>query len=146
MGLWWMPQDLTNDQSTLVQIMAWCHQVTSHCLKQCWTSYMTPYKPSRPQWVKSQSHQIVRFCNFTIVDNFMSERLVVRVSYVLRIQSCIILEWSYEWSNEKLCDCSGLEKGPISRSVLANRTTCPGGLRLILRSVTETCDWSYDQL
>ena len=26
-ALWWMPQDLTDDQSTLVQVMAWCrHQ------------------------------------------------------------------------------------------------------------------------
>ena len=26
----WMPQDLTDDKSTLVQVMAWCHQTTSH--------------------------------------------------------------------------------------------------------------------
>ena len=26
---WWMPKDLTDDFSTLVQIMAWCHQATS---------------------------------------------------------------------------------------------------------------------
>ena len=30
-ALWWMPQDLT-DMSTLVQVMAWCHQATSHYL------------------------------------------------------------------------------------------------------------------
>ena len=27
-----MPQDLTDDMSTLVQVMAWCHQATSHYL------------------------------------------------------------------------------------------------------------------
>ena len=31
----WMPQNLTDDRSTLVQVMAWCHQATSHCLNQC---------------------------------------------------------------------------------------------------------------
>ena len=33
---WWMPQDLTDDKSTLVQVMAWCRQATSHYLNQCW--------------------------------------------------------------------------------------------------------------
>ena len=31
-----MPHDLTDDKSTLVQVMAWCHQATSHYLNQCW--------------------------------------------------------------------------------------------------------------
>ena len=34
-ALRWMPRDLTDDKSTLVQIMAWCHQATSHYLSQC---------------------------------------------------------------------------------------------------------------
>ena len=29
----WMPRDLTDDKSTLVQVMAWCRQATSHYLK-----------------------------------------------------------------------------------------------------------------
>ena len=28
--------DLTDDKSTLVQVMAWCHHATSHYLNQCW--------------------------------------------------------------------------------------------------------------
>ena len=32
----WMPKDLTDDTSTLVQVMAWCHQATNHYLSQCW--------------------------------------------------------------------------------------------------------------
>ena len=35
----WMPQNLTNKKSTLVQVMAWCHQAWSHCLNQCWPRY-----------------------------------------------------------------------------------------------------------
>ena len=31
-----MPGDLTYDKSTLVQVMAWCRQATSHYLSQCW--------------------------------------------------------------------------------------------------------------
>ena len=33
-----MPQDLTDDKATLVKVIAWCRQVTSHYLSQCWPS------------------------------------------------------------------------------------------------------------
>ena len=52
-ALWWMPQDLTNDKSTLVQVMAWCRQATSHYLSQCWLNSLSPYGVTRPQWVNS---------------------------------------------------------------------------------------------
>ena len=37
-ALRWIPQDLTDDKSTLVQVMAWCRQAASHYLSQCWLS------------------------------------------------------------------------------------------------------------
>ena len=49
-ALRWMPRDLT-DKSTLVHVMTWCRQATSHYLSQCWTSSMPPYGVTRPQWV-----------------------------------------------------------------------------------------------
>ena len=50
-----MPLDPTDDKSTLVQEMAWCHQATSHYLCQCWSRSMLPYGITRPHWVKQQS-------------------------------------------------------------------------------------------
>ena len=50
-ALRWMSMDLT-DKSTLVQVMAWCRQATSHYLIQCWPSSMSSYGITRPQWVK----------------------------------------------------------------------------------------------
>ena len=47
-----MPQD----KSTLVQVMAWCRQVPSHYLGQCWLSSLSPYGVVRPQWVNHQWH------------------------------------------------------------------------------------------
>ena len=35
-ALIWMSLDFTDDQSALVQVMAWCRQATSHYLSQCW--------------------------------------------------------------------------------------------------------------
>ena len=52
-ALTWKPQDLAYDKSTLVQVMAWCHQATSHYLSQCWPSSLSPYVITRPQWVHS---------------------------------------------------------------------------------------------
>ena len=37
---------------TLVQVMAWCHQATSHYLSQCWPRSMSPYVITMPLWVK----------------------------------------------------------------------------------------------
>ena len=48
----WMLQEPSEDKSTLVQVMAWCHQAPSHYLTQCWTSSMTSYAITRGQWVK----------------------------------------------------------------------------------------------
>ena len=48
----WMSQDFTKDKSTLVQVLAWCHQATCHYLSQCWPRYLSPYGVTRPQWVK----------------------------------------------------------------------------------------------
>ena len=56
-ALRWMPQDLTDDKSTLDQVMAWCHQATSHYLSQCWPRFLSPYGVTRPQWVNT-SHKL----------------------------------------------------------------------------------------
>ena len=50
-ALRWMPQDLDDDKSTLVQVMAWCRQATIHYLSQCWLSSLSLYGVARPQWV-----------------------------------------------------------------------------------------------
>ena len=52
-ALIWMSLDFTNDQSILVQVMAWCCQATSHCLSQCWPRSVSPYGVVRPEWVNS---------------------------------------------------------------------------------------------
>ena len=54
-ALRWMPQDLPDDKSTLGQVLAWCRQVTSHYLSQCWLSSLSPYGVARPEWVYGQN-------------------------------------------------------------------------------------------
>ena len=44
-------QILIDDESTLMQVMAWCHQATSHCQNQYCPRSMMPYSPTSGQWV-----------------------------------------------------------------------------------------------
>ena len=64
LALRWMPLDLTDDKSTLVQVLAWCRKATSHYLSQCWLRSMLPNGVTRPQWVKESAanrhHNAVR--------------------------------------------------------------------------------------
>ena len=47
----WTSLDLSDDKSTLVQVMSWCRQATSHYLNQCRPKSLPPYGVTRPQWV-----------------------------------------------------------------------------------------------
>ena len=53
----WISENTFDDKSTLVQVMAWCHQATSPYLSQCWLRSMLPYDVTRPQWVKVTLNQ-----------------------------------------------------------------------------------------
>ena len=46
---WWMPENLPNGKSALVQVMAWWGQAASHYLSQWWPRSMSPYGVTRPQ-------------------------------------------------------------------------------------------------
>ena len=47
-ALRWLSLDHTDNKLTLVQVMAWCRQATSHCVSQCWLSFLPPYDVTRP--------------------------------------------------------------------------------------------------
>ena len=57
-ALRWMPQNTFDDKSTLVQVIAWCHQSTSLYMSQCWPRYMSPYGATRPNKLRQKSFPI----------------------------------------------------------------------------------------
>ena len=57
-ALRWVPLDFTDDKSTLVQVMVWCRQATSHYLSQCWPRSLPPNGITRPQWVNKHNHEL----------------------------------------------------------------------------------------
>ena len=56
---------LSDDESSLVQIMAWCHQATSHYLIQSWPRSMPSHDVTRPRWVRQFSWQRVNHCRMS---------------------------------------------------------------------------------
>ena len=38
-ALRWIPQDFSDYEWTLIQVMAWCRQAPSHCLSHCWPRF-----------------------------------------------------------------------------------------------------------
>ena len=47
-----IPQNTSDDNLRLVQVMVWCHQATRHYLDQCSPRSMLPYGVARSQSVK----------------------------------------------------------------------------------------------
>ena len=95
----WMMQDLTDDKSTLVQVMAWCRQATSHYLSQCWPRSVSPYGVIRPQWVNSLAPERC-VSNFTSVffqmhfTNFYLEHFLWNWSQVAVLHWWEVNNWS----------------------------------------------------
>ena len=50
-SIMWVLQDHSNDEFTLVQVMAWCLMAPIFYLRQCWPKSMSPYGITWPQWV-----------------------------------------------------------------------------------------------
>ena len=85
-----MPQDLTDDKSTLFQLMAWCRQATSHYLNQCWPRSPTPYSVTRNQWVNNENstslalNHLYRRQN-KIINSEISDLITICYSVTLQI-------------------------------------------------------------
>ena len=95
----WIPMGLIDNKSALDQVMAWCHQATSHYLEQCWPSSATPYGVTRPQWVNSlRRHKIDAILQTTFSNAISSMKmfefwLISRWSLFLKVQLTIFEHW-----------------------------------------------------
>ena len=100
----WMSLNLT-DKSTLVQVMAWCRQATSHYLNQCWTKSMSPYGITRPQWVNVMRKERLR-------QRKWDKKAVARYSSMSSMDSISVLPDSGE---EEGLDTSECESSPVRK-------------------------------
>ena len=67
----WVTQGLTHDKSTLIQVMDWCRQATSHYLNQCWPRSPMPYDVTRPQWVKKWPWRTYLLDNYHCINSVL---------------------------------------------------------------------------
>ena len=78
-ALMWMPQNIFDDRSILIQVVAWCRQAASHYLIQCW--------PLSTLWYGSPGHNelitpvtvIERVCN---TENRHLNSIYIFMSYI----------------------------------------------------------------
>ena len=101
-ALRWMPLDLTDDKSTLVQVMAWCRQATSHYLSQCWPRSMSPNGVGRPQWVNLHSKQQYDIPVIFTLELVEPVHMLTRWGWVM--QKCIS-KIGHHWFRQWLVTC-----------------------------------------
>ena len=88
----WMTQDLADDKSTLVQIMAWCRQATSHYLNQYGPISLSPNGVTRQQWFKDH---YVQYC-------------ISRMEINIKLRQFEPQQASYMYGNISTCGCISL--------------------------------------
>ena len=113
-ALRWISLDLSDDKSTLVQVMAWCWQAPSHYLSQCWPRSMLPYGVTRPQWVNSLALGDVIWYHFINIGSYNSlytkpllEPMWICANYLWQFHNqCIKYCWNgLQTGNFKLWSC-----------------------------------------
>ena len=87
----WMSWDY---KSTLVQVMAWCCQATSHYPSQCWHIFMLPYGITRHNELPMKHYEIL--CNLININifwkHFISENVLKNLN-----------KWRERQSSQRTC-------------------------------------------
>ena len=96
-----MPWEVTNDES-LVQVMTWCHQATSHYLSQCWTRSMSIYDVTRSQWVNAWENELSKNKERLLTSHQLSSLLLA----VTHVYCIICFTWccGYRWVSVVVAD------------------------------------------
>ena len=110
-ALRWMTQNLTNEKSTLVQVMAWCCQAICHYTIQCWPRSMLPYSVTRPQRIDcdifSMSKQVVRDKSVSFTMS-LSHKIQCMILQILSFQIIIKRERLAHWLPQCYWKCKRL--------------------------------------
>ena len=77
---------MIDNKPTLVQVMPWCRQATSHYPSQCWPRSMSPYGVSRPKWF------LKGFKNSHIISNHCICRKKLKCN--LNQNTAIVFKWN----------------------------------------------------
>ena len=93
-----MPQNPSDDKSTLVQVMAWCRQAASHYLSQCCPRSLSPYGVTRPQWVNITYHRSEKGVPWTalFITQFLCLETIDNTHWWLSTRLCFLLRCYFQ--------------------------------------------------
>ena len=129
---WRLSLNLTDDKSTLVQVMAWCRQATRHYLNQCWPRSMSPYDITRPQWVNINhlafSQQSCCFLKFPLTWFNHIPHKIIQILMTCVISYHFLQYQHHKWPSLSVTGCcphchgNGLTNGPRSTAAVWSET------------------------
>ena len=98
-----MPLNCINEKSTLVQVIAWCRQTTSHYLSQCWPRSLSPFGFTRSEWVNPVNNGKVLLNTFDSVNINLEFRIYdhPHICPCMEFQ-CEILYFTYTFKDVSL--------------------------------------------
>ena len=115
-GLDWLISHWLIDQSTLVQVMAWCHQATSRYLSQCRPRSLSPYGVTRQNEFSQFINCAQYKCYLTLTTISVPVLLIYQNMLVLLSHACLNLVvlcvfsglscWVVRWRWRSLRSCS----------------------------------------
>ena len=118
-----MSLDLTDDKSTLVQVMTWCRQATNHYPSQCWPRSLSSYGVTRPQWVKNAIGNSVIWIVIPVIHKPW-RHFTWRVLYMYLCTSFCHegLYLSLSYTTMAIENTHKISSGPIFQSIIRGRT------------------------
>ena len=119
----WMSLDLT-DKSTLVQVMAWYHEATSHYLSQCWLRSMSPYGITRPPWVKKIWYTVSNLYKVKIWIQVETFNHGITTSCALLLGWSVKSLWTFKFNFDKCVPLVNVKTQPFLREAIGPNKTC----------------------
>ena len=121
-----MSLDLSDAESTLVPVMAWCRQAASHYWSQCWPRPVLLCGITRPQWVKLQiQHPFNHPSLYHVIKGDNIAMFVIPHSHMQWIWWYIPLNVNYpQCLNIFLCDTLNLSWKLFNKQILLSYRYC----------------------
>ena len=140
-----MSLDLSDDKSTLVQLMAWCHQATSHYLRQCWPRSQSPYDVTRPQWLThwGWDKMVAMFKSIFLNDN--SSLIQISLKFVLKDSTDVFMRPSDSLSFliiDSLCPSDTIWRQEIWVNIGSGNGLLPDGTKPLPKPKLTDHQWN----
>ena len=97
----WMAGNVCEEESTLIQVMAWCREATRHSLSQYWPWSLSPYNITRPLYIdmtrrsgliKYEVIYIMITCGLTTIYHGVEDDFMTGSWFTYPSNTCFVIE------------------------------------------------------